>query len=129
MRNQYAVTGNLVAFLDDSETAPSLGTGQPLVIKVSPTSGPLKVATCPDGEVPALVISQRPASASSTGTVCPVAPGAPIYLGGTVAKGDKLAVDGGAFIKAVTGKVCVCAASSAGVAGDIIMAAALSVVA
>lgn len=129
MRNQYVVTGNLVALLDDSETAPALGTGQPLVIKVSPASGPLKVATCPDGEVPALVVGQRPASATSTGTVCPVAPGAPIYLGGTVAKGDKLVVSKGAFVKAAKGDVSVCAASSDGAAGDIIMAGPLSVVA
>jgi hypothetical protein len=63
------------------------------------------------------------------GSIHAVTPGAPISLSGTVAKGDLLTVSSGGFMKATKGNKVICAAAAAGVAGDIISAAAIPVTA
>lgn len=129
MRQQFTQIGTLTALLDASETAPALGTGQPVSVTADPTSGPLKVITCPDFDVPHFVIGARPASSTSSGIITPISPGVPLLLGGAVMRGDKLMVESGRFVKATTGKVVICAAGDAGASGDTIRAALLSEVA
>ena len=129
MRQQFTQIGTLTALLDDSETAPALGTGQPVSVAVESLSGPLKVITCPDFDVPHFVIGARPASSTSSGIITPISAGVPILLGGAVMRGDKLMVESGRFVKATTGKVVICAAGDAGASGDTIRAALLSEVA
>lgn len=129
MRQQFTQIGTLTALLDDSEPAPALGTGQPVAVMVESPSGPLKVATCPDFDVPHFVIGARPASSTSSGIITPISAGVPILLGGAVMRGDKLMVESGRFVKATTGKVVICAAGDAGASGDTIRAALLSEVA
>ena len=40
MRQQFTQIGTLTALLDDSETAPALGTGQPVSVTVESLSSP-----------------------------------------------------------------------------------------
>jgi len=129
MRQQFTQIGTLTALLDDSEPAPALGTGQPVSVMVDSASGPLKVVTCPDFDVPHFVIGARPASSTSSGVITPIAPGVPLLLGGAVMRGDKLMVEKGRFVKATKGNTVICAAGSAGASGDVIRAAALQEVA
>jgi len=121
--------GALRAKLDMSAKVSSVSTGQPLTMVSDSGNGAIIVLPCGDDEIPHYVGGVTPCQKAVAGSVHTLYPGAPISLGGTVVRGDKLMVSGGQFIKATTGKKAICCAASDGGAGDIIQAAPIPVVA
>lgn len=135
MRLRSTAEGTIIqGMIDPAETTfASVGKGQPLRVippwntEASPNVR-YNLKICPDGEVPDFVSMSALGIASPGGIAFP-APGCPVLLGGTVAKGDKLTVSGGKWIKATTGKVAILAASVDGSANDLIPSALIQVVA
>jgi hypothetical protein len=121
--------GALRAYLDMSAKVSSASTGQPLSVVSDNGKGLITVLLCADDTIPDYVGGITPCQKATAGSVHPLYPGAPISLGDTVTKGDKLMVSGGQFVKATSGKKAVCCAASDGGAGDIIQAAPIPVVA
>lgn len=121
--------GALRAYLDMSAKVSSASTGQPLSVVSDNGKGLITVLLCADDKIPDCVGGITPCQKATAGSIHPLYPGAPISLGDTVTKGDKLMVSGGQFVKATSGKKAVCCAASDGSAGDIIQAAPIPVVA
>lgn len=121
--------GAMRAKLDMSAKVSSASTGQPLTMVSDNGNGAIMVLPCADDVVPDYVGGVTSCQKAVAGSIHPIYPGAPISLGGTVVKGDKLMVSSGQFIKATTGKKAICCAASDGGAGDIIQAAPIPVVA
>ena len=121
--------GALRAYLDKSAKVSSASTGQPLSVVSDNGKGLITVLLCADDTIPDCVGGITPCQKATAGSIHPLYPGAPISLGDTVTKGDKLMVSGGQFVKATSGKKAVCCAASDGGAGDIIQAAPIPVVA
>lgn len=121
--------GAMRANLDMSAKVSSASTGQPLTMVSDNGKGAIMVLPCADDVVPDYVGGVTSCQKAVAGSIHPIYPGAPISLGGTVVRGDKLMVSGGQFVKATSGKKAVCCAASDGGAGDIIQAAPIPVVA
>jgi hypothetical protein len=121
--------GAMRAKLDMSAKVSSASTGQPLTMVSDNGNGAIMVLPCADDVVPDYVGGVAPVQKAVAGSIHPIYAGAPISLGGTVVRGDKLMVSGGQFVKATTGKKAICCAASDGGAGDIIQAAPIPVVA
>ena len=127
--SSYVLLGALRGKLDPSSPLSNVGLGQPLTTVTDTGSGPLILLPCANDTVPDYVGGSQSCQKVTAGSIHAIAPGAPISLSGTVAKGDLLMVSNGGFAKATTGKKVICAAAAAGVAGDIISAAAIPVTA
>lgn len=123
------LSGNLRGRLDPSSTVSNVGLGEPLTTVTDTGSGPLILLPCANDVVPDYVGGTQNCQKVTAGSIHAIAPGAPISLSDKVAKGDLLMVSNGGFAKATTGKKVICAAAAAGVAGDIISAAAIPVTA
>jgi len=127
--SSYLLLGALRGKLDPSSPVSNVGLGEPLTTVTDTGEGPLILLPCPNDVVPDYVGGTQSVKKVFAGSIHSIYPGAPISLAGTVAKGDLLMVSSGGFIKATTGKKVICAAAAAGVAGDIISAAAIPVTA
>jgi hypothetical protein len=127
--SSYVLLGPLRGKLDPSSPVSNVGLGEPLTTVTDTGAGPLILLPCANDTVPDYVAGSQSCQKVIAGSIHAITPGAPISLSGTVAKGDLLMVSGGGFMKATTGKKVICAAAAAGVAGDIISAAAIPVTA
>lgn len=127
--SSYVLVGSLRAMLDASSVVSNCGLGVPLTVVTDTGAGPLTVLQCADDVIPDYVGGTQSCRKTVAGSIHAISEGAPISLAGTVAKGDLLMVSGGGFVKATTGKKSICRAAAAGVAGDIISAAPIPVVA
>lgn len=125
--SSYILSGNLRGKLDPSSPVSNVGLGEPMTTVTDTGSGPLILLPCANDTVPDYVGGMQNCQKVTAGSIHAITPGCPISLSGTVAKGDLLMVSNGGFAKATTGKKVICAAAAAGVAGDIISAAAIPV--